>query len=134
MGTVKYLIDYKRRDKNMARQRVAHDNPTFRTPVWNLDGSGFLYSTPNSSDGVTLWRSPREGEGRVAITTLDGNTNLLRAPRSDLVAVLPATADGKAGGVLLPCPALRTTLSPVDVAAELISSLRSQAEEQLVKP
>tara|TARA_B100000795_G_scaffold190302_1_gene144965 strand:+ start:300 stop:821 length:522 start_codon:yes stop_codon:yes gene_type:complete len=47
---------------------------------------------------------------------------------------VPATADGKAGGVLLPCPALRTTLSPVDVAAELISSLRSQAEEQLVKP
>ena len=42
---------------------------------------------------------------------------------------VPATADGKAGGVLLPCPALRTTLSPVDVAAELISSLRSQAEE-----
>ncbi len=79
-------------------QRVAHDNPTFRTPVWNLDGSGFLYSTPNSSDGVTLWRSPREGEGRVAITTLDGNTNLLRAPRSDLVAVLPATADGMTSG------------------------------------
>ena len=41
---------------------------------------------------------------------------------------VPATADGAtAGGVLLPCPALRTTLSPVDVAAELISSLRSQA-------
>ena len=44
---------------------------------------------------------------------------------------VPATADGQAGGVLLPCPALRTALSPVDVAAELISSLRSQAEEQL---
>ncbi len=78
--------------------RLAHDSPTFRTPVRNLDGSGFLYSTPNSSGDVTLWRSPRKGEGRVAITTLEANANLLRAPRSELVAVLPATADGMTAG------------------------------------
>ena len=79
-------------------QRVAHDNPTFRTPVWSLDGTTFLYSTPNSAGGVTLWRSPREGEGREAIATLGGITNLVRAPRSDLVAILPVTSDGSSAG------------------------------------
>ena len=43
---------------------------------------------------------------------------------------VPATVD-TAREVLLPCPALRAALTPVDVAAELLSSLRRQAAETL---
>lgn len=69
--------------------RVARDAPTFRTPVWTLDGSAFLYTTPNTSGGITLWRSPREGEGRDAVATLPAPCALTRAPQRDRLAAVP---------------------------------------------
>ena len=74
-------------------QRIMHDMPTFRAPVWTVDGSAFLYTTPNTSQGVTLWKSARDGSGREAVVTLDGLSALVRAPQTDLVAAMPVVDD-----------------------------------------
>ncbi len=74
--------------------RIARDNPTFRSPVWTLAGEAFLYTTPNTSDGVTLWKSTRDGESREALAPLKGISTLVRAPRADLVAITPLAGEG----------------------------------------
>jgi Tol biopolymer transport system component len=74
--------------------RIARDNPTFRSPVWTLEGDAFLYTTPNTSDGVTLWRSTRDGESREALLPVNGMSTLVRAPQTDLIAVTPLAGQG----------------------------------------
>lgn len=75
---------------------VMRDTPTFRTPVWTVDGDGYLFTAPQSraasgkerGGAVALWQAKRDGSDRGVIGRLDGAVALLRAPRDDLLAVI----------------------------------------------
>ena len=58
---------------------------------------------------------------------------IAKAKEAQEVLVDGSTTKRQVAGreVLLACPALRTTLSPVDVAAELLRKMRQQAEAAL---
>ncbi len=103
LGTELLLFDMASRGETdgSGSTRIARDNPTYRSPVWTLAGDAFLYTTPNSSGGVTLWKSARDGQSREALAPLTGISTLVRAPQSDLIAVTPLGGEGPTSPAVL---------------------------------